>query len=238
MADIVPELKTKEIIKPKMKKLTLLIGISLIVTSCVTNKYISKNVKATEITEIKYFAPLSYVSLIEKGNKSVLNDSLSSISKVLLDSVIRNNNNFRIEKRIDVNGIKNNIKVNNELSFLIQTIMNNRKLEGVKLTPTIDSIMKSNKQRFAMASVTTGFGRKKGNYGNQVAKGIGVGILTLGMYAPVPIKSSFSLFTIILDSERNEVVYYCKTLPIEKSPTDLMTIEKQYRTLYEGYIYE
>jgi hypothetical protein len=221
-----------------MKKLILLIGITFVLTSCVTNKYISKNVNATEINEIKYFTPLSYVSLIEKGNKSILNDSLSSISKVLLDSVIRNNSNFKIEKRIDVNGLKNNIKVNNELSFLIQTIMNNKKLEGVKLTPTIDSIMKSTKQRFAMASVTTGFGRKKGNYGNQVAKGIGIGILTLGMYAPVPIKSSFSLFTIILDSERNEVVYYCKTLPIEKSPTDLKAIEKQYRTLYQGYIYE
>jgi hypothetical protein len=223
-----------------MKKLTLLIGIgiTLVLTSCVTNKYISKNVNATEITEIKYFAPFSYVSLIEKGNKSVLNDSLSSISKVLLDSVIRNNNDFKIEKRIDVNGLKNNIKVNNELSFLIQTVMNTKKLDGVKLTPTIDSIMKANKQRFAMASVTTGFGRKKGNYGNQVAKGIGVGILTLGMYAPVPIKSSFSLFTIILDSERNEVVYYCRTLPIEKSPTDFKAVEKQYRTLYQGYMYE
>jgi hypothetical protein len=42
-------------------------------------------------------------------------------------------------------------------------------LEGV-LTPTIDSIMKANKQRFAMLPVTTGFGRKKGNYGNQVRK--------------------------------------------------------------------
>ncbi|HEX8577632.1 MAG TPA: hypothetical protein VF677_15200 [Flavobacterium sp.] len=51
--------------KSKMKKLTLLIGIGiiLILTSCLTNKYISKNVKATEIAEIKYFAPLSYVRL-------------------------------------------------------------------------------------------------------------------------------------------------------------------------------
>ncbi len=107
-----------------MKKTAMLIGITLMFTSCVTNKYFSKNVNASEITEIKYFAPLSYVSLIEKGNKSVFNDSLSSISKVLLDSVIRNNNDFKIEKRIDVNGLKNNLKVNNELSFLIQTIMN------------------------------------------------------------------------------------------------------------------
>lgn len=221
-----------------MKKIVLLFGLALIFTSCVTNKYISKNVKSTDITEIKYFESMAYVGLIEKGNKGKLNDSLSIISKKLLDSIIRNNNSFRIEKKIDVYGLENNLKVNNELSYLIQTIINNRKLDGVKLTPTVDSIMKSNKQRFAMVSITNGFGRRKGNYGNQIAKGIGVGILTLGMYVPVPIKSSFSLFTIILDSERNEVIYYCRTLPVEKSPTDIKAVNEQYRTLYKGYIYQ
>jgi hypothetical protein len=225
----------------KMKKLILIIafGISLVLSSsCVTNKYISKNVKPTDITEIKYFQPLSYISLIEKGNTSKPNDSLSQISMKLLDSVIRHNNNFRIEKKIEVGNLKNHIKVTNELGSIIQTIMNNRKLDGVTLTPTIDSIMKSNNQRFAMASATTGFGRRKGNYGNQIAKGIGIGILTLGMYAQVPIKSSLSLYTIILDSERNEVVYYCKTSPVEASPTDKKIIEKQYKLLYQGWIYE
>jgi hypothetical protein len=27
-------------------------------------------------------------------------------------------------------------------------------------------------------------------------------------------------------------------IPVEKSPTDLKAIEKQYRTFFEGYIYE
>jgi hypothetical protein len=27
-------------------------------------------------------------------------------------------------------------------------------------------------------------------------------------------------------------------MPVEKSPTNLKAIEKQYRTLFEGYIYE
>ena len=133
--------------------------ITFVLTSCTTNKYISKNVSATEIKEIKYFAPLAYVSIIVEGNKSVPDDSLSFVSKALLDSVIRNNKDFRIEKRFDINELENNRKVENELGYLIQTITNNRKLDGVKLTPTIDSIMKSNKQRFVMASVTTGFGR-------------------------------------------------------------------------------
>lgn len=222
----------------KVKLLTFIGILSLSLTSCISNKYISKNVNVSELKEIKYFSPLSYISIIEKGNKSVLNDSLSMVAGTLLDSVIRNNKYFNIKGKIDIIGDENNIKVNNEINYLIQTIMNIRKLEVVKLTPTIDSILTSINQRFAMASITAGFGRKKGNYGKQVAKGIGVGILTLGMYTPVPIKSSFSLFTIILDSERNEVVYYCRTLPVEKSPTDIIEIEKRYIKLYQGYIYK
>jgi hypothetical protein len=221
-----------------MKKIAVLFGLTLIFTSCVTNQYISKNVKPTDLTAIKYFEPMAYVGLIEKGNKGKLNDSLSLISKKLLDSIIRNNNSFRIEEKIEVYGIENNTKVNNELSTMIQTIINNKKLDGVQLSPTVDSIMKSKKQRFAMVSLTNGFGRRKGNYGNQIAKGIGVGILTLGMYVPVPVKSSLSLFTIILDSERNEVIYYSRTLPVEKSPSDIKAVNEQYRTLYKGYIYQ
>jgi hypothetical protein len=75
-----------------------------------------------------------------------------------------------LKKKIDVNGLNNNVKVNNELVF-IQTIMNT-KIGRRKLTPTIDSIMKANKQRFAMASSYNRIW--EGNYGNQVAKGIGL----------------------------------------------------------------
>ena len=36
-------------------------------------------------------------------------------------------------------------------------------------------------QRFALATVVTGFGRRKGNYRGQVTKGAPIGLLTLGM---------------------------------------------------------
>ena len=106
------------------------------------------------------------------------------------------------------------------------------------MPPILDSVMKSNHQRFALATVVTGFGRKQGNFGNQVAKGIGVGILTLGMYAPVPVKSNSTLYGIILDSDRNEIIFYGKALPVEKSPTDRKVMEQQYKKLFKGYLYD
>jgi hypothetical protein len=68
LADIAKNRKQRN--EKKMKKLLIIgVGITLVLISCVTNKYISKNVNTTAITEIKYFAPLSYVSLIQKEIK-------------------------------------------------------------------------------------------------------------------------------------------------------------------------
>lgn len=220
-----------------MKRIIILSAITIIFTSCATNKLISKSVKASEINEPMYFEPLSFINLVEKGNKSKQNDSLSYVSKKILDSIIIENKEFKISRKIETFEPKIKDKVDAELSDLINGIVRSNKIEGVKLTPTIDSILKSKKQRFALATVAAGFGRKKGNYGGQIAKGIGVGILTLGMYTPVPIKSNLSLFAVILDSERNEVVYFSKTLPLEKSPTERKVLESQYRKLFDGYFY-
>lgn len=219
-----------------MKKLLSIIAFIVIATSCVTNhNYISKSVKSSDITDIKYFKPLSYIYFIEKGNKNNLNDSVSMIAQKLLDSVIRNNEVFRIDKKIIVTGLNNNIKVNNELGYLFQTIWDKNKINGIQIPYTIDSIMKSNKQRFAMACVTSGFSMEKRNYKNKMAKEIGLSMLSGGLYANLPISASFSLYTIIIDSEKDEVVYYSRTLPFERSPTDIKAIRIQYKNLFEGY---
>jgi hypothetical protein len=91
-------------------------------------------------------------------------------------------------KKIDVNGLNNNVKLITD-SFCSNY---NNPWEGeLKLTPTIDSIMKANKQRFAMASDNS-WQLEEGNYETKLRRNW-VGILTLGMYAPVPIKQVFSL---------------------------------------------
>jgi hypothetical protein len=215
----------------------LLLGI--IFQSCVTNKYLSSTTPINEVSNIEYFEPYSYIQLIKKGNKSQLNDSLSIQSKQILDSVIYSNMRlYRIKNKITLKNKTINQKVENELSFLIQSAMEKSKLEGIKITPVIDSILESRNQRFAIGIVATGFGRRKGNYGGQVAKGVVVGVLTLGLFTPIPIKSNLSLYSIIVDSEKNEIAFYKKTLPIEKSPTDPYIIKKQLDKIYENYLFK
>ncbi len=216
----------------------VVLGTLIIFTSCVT-KTLTSSVDVSELSDIAYFKPISYIRHIEKGNKPVINDSLSKITSDIIESIILlNKNTLRVNTEIVVTDSLLNKKLEQEINFLIQSVLKNKKLEGIKLTPIIDSLMTSNKQRFAMSIITSGFGRRKGNYGGQIAKGIGIGVLTLGMYAPVPIKSNVSIYGLIFDSKNDEITFYKNTMPIEKSPTDNIILTKQFYKLFDGYLYQ
>lgn len=221
-----------------IKKITLILLLIVIVQSCTTNKNLSSSPPVNEVSNLEYFEPFTYIQFVVKGNKPVLNDSLSSITKQKMDSVIfSKKGKFRINNKIILNDKNANEKVEKEFVFLIQSAINTRKLEGIPLTPTIDSILESRNQRFAIGIVGTGFGRRKGNYGGQVAKGVAVGLLTLGLYIPSPVKSNLTLYSVIVDSEKNEITFFRNTSPVEKSPTDPRLIEKQLDKLYKGYLF-
>lgn len=221
-----------------MKQL-LILAAALILTSCGANQFLTSSVSANEIADMKYFEPLSYIQYIEKGNKSKFSDSLSVITQSKLDSLLtKNKSKLRLTNKIAVENETLKVNVEKEIGYLAQLITQKGKLEGIPLTPAIDSILESKNQRFAMATAATGFGRRKGNYGGQVAKGIAVGILTLGMVVPTPVKSNLSLHVFIFDAEKNEVAFYKRSFPVEKEPTDPTTIEKQLILLFNGYFYE
>lgn len=221
-----------------MKQIVFLAS-AFILTSCGANKFLTSSVKPVEIADLSYFEPLSYIRYIVKGNKAQFSDSLSTITTKKVDSLlIRNRSIFRLTDEIDLADETLKAKVENEIGHLAQFIIQRKKLEGIPLTPAIDSIMESNNQRFALATVTTGFGRRKGNYGGQVAKGIAVGILTLGTVVPTPVKSNLTIHAFIFDSEKNEIAFYKRSVPVEKEPTDERIIEKQLISLFDGYLYE
>ncbi|OBX25897.1 hypothetical protein LX77_01612 [Gelidibacter algens] len=222
-----------------MKKL-LIFASALILTSCGTNKFLTNSVTASEISKLGYFEPSAYIQYIEKGNKPTFSDSLSGITRAKLDSLItENKSSLPLTKKIVIENNALKTRVENEMGYLAQLIGQQRNLKDIPLTPAIDSLMETNNQRFALSTVATGFGRRKGNYGGQVAKGLAVGILTLGMVVPSPIKSNLTLHAFIFDSEKNEIVFYKKLMPNkEKEPTDPEFIERQLTLLFNGYFYD
>lgn len=222
----------------RMRHLIILLSI-LTLTSCGANKHLaSSTTTAAEINNLNYFQPLSYIQFIEKGNKAALSDSLSEVASrnlgLLLD---KNKTKLRLDKEIHFVNDTIKVKVEDELAYLVRVITQRKKLSGIPLPHTIDSILKNNNQRFALATIATGFGRRKGNYGGQVAKGAAVGVLTLGMFVPTPVKSNLTLYAFIFDAEKDEITYYKKSIPVEKEPTDEQVMDKQLIKLFNGYLY-
>jgi hypothetical protein len=166
-------------------------------------------------------------------------ESFPDHTKSRLDSLLtKNKSKIRLSEKIVITNDTVKATIDNEINYLARLISQHRNLNNIPLTPAIDSVLENNNQRFAFATVATGFGRRKGNYGGQVAKGVVVGILTLGMVVPTPVKANLTLDAFIFDSVNNEVAFYRKTLPIEKEPTDPEIIEKQLISLFNGYFYE
>ncbi len=222
-----------------MKRLLLISISALLLTSCGAKKFLTSSTIPNEIGELNYFEPLSYIHYVEKGNKAILSDSLSNITFSRLDSILSNSKTtLPLAEKIILDNDSIKVRVENELGNLSQVINQRRKLDGIEVTPVIDSILKKNKQRFALAIVATGFGRRKGNYGRQVVKGAAIGILTLGMLVPAPIKSNLTLHAFIFDSEKNEITFYKRSMPVQKEPTDSEVINKQLFELFKGYFYE
>ena len=220
-----------------MKKILKSLAVLLLLNSCATTMITNNSTQPNEINNLGYFETISIIRLIEKGNQSKPSDSLSILSNKIMDSIIANTNNPKVNNHFAVSNERLRARIENDILKTISEIRNSKKIENIKTTPLMDSIVRNENQRFALCVVNAGFDRRKGNYGNQIAKGIGVGILTMGMYTPVPIKANTSMYAMIYDAQQSSVVFY-NTIPIvEKSPTDKKNLNQLYKKIFDGYFY-
>jgi hypothetical protein len=208
----------------KYSNCKILILVLCTLTSCMSTQLSSK-IKPTEVTDLQLFEPTAYISLIEASNTSNYNDSLTNDSKKLLLKVVENSKEkIPITGQIIVTDSLLNQKLKAEFDYLFTTI-----------TPIIDSLLEVNNKRFGILTLTNGFTRSRSNYSKQVAKGVAVGLLTLGMYVRSPIKSSSTMCVLIVDAKDNNVAYFNQSMLPQKEPLDEKIINTQFRNIFKGY---
>jgi hypothetical protein len=184
--------------------------------------------------------PLSYISLIESGNRSVYNDSISKNTQLVLNESLetfKNKLHLSSEEIVLTDSLIKN-RLEREINFLIMSAERKRSINGISITPLIDSLLDANNKRFGLIIVQSGFTRAKGNYGGQIAKGIGIGILTLGMYYQTPIKANSTLYAMIVDNKNKNVSFYNKSVLQDKEPTEKENIIKQIKIIFEKYFWD
>ena len=104
--------------------------------------------------------------------------------------------------------------------------------------PRALAVLEANGYRFGMAVATYGFTRRDGNYGGQIAKGLGIGILSLGLYVPVPVKASSGVACAIIDAETGKTIFYKKSFQSEIEPLDIRYVSKHIDKIFGGYFYK
>jgi hypothetical protein len=220
-----------------MKRFKIYLILScLVLSSCTTTKLLTSNVNPSEVTDLKLLEPFSYISMIKKGNRGQLDDSLSIISKQLVIKVLSNlKGKLPLIGEIILSDSTINKNLEKEFESLILTADRSKNISNLKITPTIDKILEANNVRFGLLTVNTGFTRTKGNYGKEIAKGAALCILTLGMYVQTPIKAYSTVYAMIVDSKEDNVSFFRKSFLQDKEPIDENVLTKQYKDIFEGY---
>ena len=222
-----------------MRRITSFLILNIIVLySCTTTKPLTSSVTPSEVTDLRLLEPHSYISVIKKGNKGELDDSLSITSKQLIIKVLNDfKNHLPLTGEIILSDSIVNKSLEKEVESLILTADRTKNISNLKISPTIDKILEANNVRFGLLTISTGFTRTGGNYGKQVAKGAGLAVLTLGMYYQAPIKSNSTIYAMIVDSKEDNITFYRKSFLQDKEPLDESVLIKQFNNVFEGYFF-
>lgn len=217
------------------KKLLPFLLLVVVLTSCTTNKMLTSSVPPEEVNDIQYFDPISFLSLIENGNKSILNDSLSNVAKNKFLEALTSVENIPLAGYVSISDPVLKERLNKEIEFLCVAASKQKKIDYLSIPQTLDSLLESNGKRFGLIAMTSGFTRGKGNYAEELTKGIALGIVTLGMAYYTPVKATSSVYIMIVDAQENDITFFRGSYISDSDPLNKKTLQKQIRKIFDDY---
>lgn len=181
---------------------------------------------ATQVGQLLYLPTVGLIGLIGEGNRPAPDAQLSADSEALVQEML-----LSYTEPLHLGPqVKTDTATQQRLrrEVLRATAA---KLRGARQPtppmPTLDSVLADYQPRYVLATVSQGFTRVKGNYGQQSAKALGIGLLTLGMYAPVPLKASSNLHAFVYDRQQREIVFFNTDAWPEKEPLEPRVVDQQ-----------
>lgn len=102
----------------------------------------------------------------------------------------------------------------------------NNRPDTITLDPRVLDILGKSQTRYTGYFYYSGFYRTGGNMAWGVAKGILIGVVTLGLYVPIPIPNSSTLYFILFDNMKHKLAYDLSDHS-QDSPKDYENLEAQ-----------
>jgi hypothetical protein len=187
--------------------------ISVFFMACGTTVPKMSKRKFSEIDSLHFLHIPSQISSIRTANKSEFNKVFSDSASLLIDSsfLAALPSNIILKKLIQESDFER-IKYNKECLKLMAQIESKRKIKGIIVSDSLLKGLDNQNIKYLLVTYNFGFTREKGNFGNQVAKGIGVGIITLGMFVPITIKANSTIISMIIDVPNKNLAFYHRNI--------------------------
>jgi hypothetical protein len=189
-----------------------------------------------EIKEITIFYPVTKIEVVGKGMEQLHYDSASLVSAALnLDILYENKAIFEQTYFFPKEEIQAYDFFSLDLMDLADRAAKGFQFQDLRITPTLYQLMEETTTRFCMLVYHDGFVRKKGNIVGEMFKSIGIGVATMGNYAPVPVSYASNVFLFIMDKELGHAVFAKKYEGDEIHPLKKKTLAKQYKYLLKDF---
>lgn len=229
-----------------MKTLSILFEIVLvfILSSCSTTELLTSDIKPSEVIDLQYFEPLSYLSLTKKGNSELHNDSLSDYSRHLITEIVHDfKDNIPLTGTLIVtnNSLKQRLEKDIEYLYWKASDPKIFSISSIRITPLIDSLLESNNKRFGLLTVASGYTRTQKNSSAQKALRIvfyvPVLFLTKGRVDLLQEAKGFSVLNVmIVDADQDNIAFYRKSSK-NGDPTDEKVLTYQFKKIFKGYYF-
>jgi hypothetical protein len=211
--------------------------------SGITYPILTSGLKPGEITGLLYLGSVSNISLIGNGNAEIQNDTLSIKSEQLLNIIVSDfKTNIPLSGEVEIYDEARKSELEKEIEHLCKVVVELNGISDIKITPVIDSMLKSNNKRFGLITVAEGYTRTRENYDAQnglqlagaIAHDFSKGFVP---YLPRRItKASSTLYVMIVDAELNNIAFFRKSIKYGE-PADGNVLTDQFRKIFEGFYF-
>lgn len=219
--------------------LALMIATGACMSSCGPARHLSNGYQTDEIRDVMLFDPVSKIEIIGKGGITVTDTTACIASQELLLETLKTYDsglNIKAVHRPESN--RETEKIRKEIENLYARHLNASEEDGAITYPipeNIDRILEKSGHRYGMVLYCYGFSRTGGNYATQVAKSVGIALLTLGSVYTVPYKDKSNLHLFLIDSEKDQIAYQIHSIAPDYNPLKPKHVEKQFKYLFKEF---
>ena len=220
----------------KQLHLPVIALVAMVVASCATTKYVSKSDLGT-INDVAVFTPFTYITWQEGKNGVQYSDSLSFVCAQLITRSIQGSA-LPTGELVDIEFSDDEVYQSAMAS--LRDIKAKKAGEAAVPGPLL-KLLRDNGQRYGVFVFSNGFMMDGKNYAKAAAANVAVGVLTtvLTMGAAtaytIPTKNSFAVWTAIVDSSTDRIVFYNTDVFADGNPTKEEHVRRIIEHLFKDF---